>query len=44
MVFYKGALLWETLQDMPVDGLYDLNEQAKRINDERKREAQNNGL
>lgn len=41
MVFYKGALSWETLQAIPVDQLIDLNGHADRILKEAERKSKN---
>ena len=41
MVFYKGALSWETLNAMPIDQLIDLNNQADRIIKEAERKSKN---
>lgn len=38
MVFYKGAVSYDRLQDMPYPELFHLNAMAQRINDERARE------
>jgi len=43
MVFYKGALSYETLQAMPVPDLLQLRDEADRINKEVERK-QKRGL
>jgi len=41
MVFYKGALSYKQLQEMPYPEILKLNEFAQRINKERERAAKN---
>ncbi len=41
MVFYKGALTWETLRAMPIDQLIDLDNYADRIIKEAERKSKN---
>jgi hypothetical protein len=35
MVFYKGAISWETLNEMPYPEIIDLMQDAHRINTEK---------
>lgn len=41
MVFYKGALSFETLNSMPVDRLIELNDDANKIIKEAEAQAKN---
>lgn len=41
MVFYKGALQYETLMAMPMDKLIDLNDDADKMIKEAERKAKN---
>lgn len=41
MVFYKGALSYTELQEMPYPEIFKLNKFAERINKERERAAKN---
>jgi hypothetical protein len=41
MVFYKGALSFETLNAMPLDRVIELNEDAERIIKEAKKNQGN---
>ena len=40
MVFYKGALSFETLQSMPLDKVIELHEHSRKILEE----AKNSGV
>lgn len=44
MVFYRGALSYTELQNMPLPEMLRLQKYAVNINEERKREAAKNGI
>ena len=41
MVFYKGAVSFESLNAMPIDRVIELNEDANRIIEEAERKSKN---
>jgi len=44
MVFYKGGLSYTELQNMPLPEVFRLQDYAAKINKERKRAAESNGI